>query len=61
MDFTPRIFETKMDIYDSKKTEQVHTAEAKQLIMYVTISFPLQMAVDLLENYEKYLDDFHFN
>jgi hypothetical protein len=60
MDYTPGIFETKMDIYDSKKTEQVHTTLAKQLALYVTMYSPLQMAADLPENYEKYPDAFQF-
>lgn len=60
MDYTPGIFEIKMDIYDSTKTEQVHTTLAKQLALYVTMYSPLQMAADLPENYERYLDAFQF-
>jgi hypothetical protein len=43
-----------------KKTEQVHTTLAKQLALYVTMYSPLQMAADLPENYEKYMDAFQF-
>ena len=60
MDYTPGIFEIKMNIYDSKKTEQVHTTLAKQLALYITMYSPLQMAADLIENYEKYPDAFQF-
>jgi hypothetical protein len=60
MDYTPGIFEIKMDIYDPTKTNQVHTTLAKQLALYVTMYSPLQMASDLPENYEKYLDAFQF-
>lgn len=60
MDYTPGIFEIKMNIYDPKKTNQVHTTLAKQLALYVTMYSPLQMAADLPENYEKHLDAFQF-
>jgi len=60
MDYTPGIFEIKMSYYDKSKTEQVHTTLAKQLALYVTMYSPLQMAADLLENYEKYPDAFQF-
>lgn len=60
MDYTPGIFEIKMSHYDISKKEQVHTTLAKQLALYVTIYSPLQMAADLPENYERYLDAFQF-
>ncbi len=60
MDYTPGIFEIKMSYYDKNKTEQVHTTLAKQLALYVTMYSPLQMAADLIENYEKYPDAFQF-
>jgi hypothetical protein len=60
MDYTPGIFEIKMSAYDPKKTEQVHTTLAKQLALYVTMYSPLQMAADLIENYEKHPDAFQF-
>ncbi len=60
MDYTPGIFQIKMDAYDPKKKEQVHTTLAKQLALYVTMYSPLQMAADLPENYEKHLDAFQF-
>ncbi len=60
MDYTPGIFEIKMNHYDPAKKEQVNTTLAKQLALYVTMYSPLQMAADLLENYEKYPDAFQF-
>lgn len=60
MDYTPGIFQIKMNSYDVKKTEQVHTTLAKQLALYVTIYSPLQMAADIIENYEKKPDAFQF-
>ena len=60
MDYTPGIFEIKMNAYDPSKKEQVHTTLAKQLALFVTMYSPLQMAADLPENYEKYPDAFQF-
>lgn len=60
MDYTPGIFQIKMDYYDKNKKEQVHTTLAKQLALYVTLYSPLQMAADLPENYERFPDAFQF-
>ena len=61
MDYTPGIFETKMNIYGNKDSKYcVHTTLTKQLALYVTLYSPLQMAADLPENYEKYPDAFQF-
>jgi hypothetical protein len=60
MDYTPGIFEIQMSHYDKSKKEQVHTTLAKQLALYVTMYSPLQMAADLIENYEKHMDAFQF-
>lgn len=60
MDYTPGIFEVRMNTYDPKKTEVVHTTVAKQLALYVTMYSPLQMAADLPQNYEKRPDVFKF-
>lgn len=65
MDYTPGIFEIKMDYYAAKagrqpNGNQVHTTLAKQLALYVTLYSPLQMAADLPEAYEKRLDAFQF-
>lgn len=60
MDYTPGIFQIKMNHYRPDRTEQVHTTLAKQLALYVTLYSPLQMAADLPENYERFLDAFQF-
>jgi hypothetical protein len=59
MDYTPGIFQIKLDEY-GKKDYFVHTTLAKQLALYITMYSPLQMAADLPENYEKHLDAFQF-
>lgn len=60
MDYTPGIFQIKMNYYDPNKKEQVHTTLAKQLALYVTMYSPLHMAADLPENYERFPDAFQF-
>lgn len=60
MDYTPGIFEIKLNDYDPAKKEVVHTTLAKQLALYVTLYSPLQMAADLPQNYEKRMDAFQF-
>lgn len=60
MDYTPGIFQIKLDYYNTGNKYQVHTTLAKQLALYVTMYSPLQMAADLPENYEKRLDAFQF-
>ena len=60
MDYTPGIFQIKLDVYAPGKKEQVHTTLAKQLALYVTLYSPLQMAADLPENYERFMDAFQF-
>ena len=60
MDYTPGIFQTKINYYDPKDTRFVKTTLAKQLALYITMYSPLQMAADLPENYEKHLDAFQF-
>ncbi|MBK7630262.1 MAG: glycoside hydrolase family 97 protein [Ignavibacteriales bacterium] len=60
MDYTPGIFQIKMDYYNPTSKYQVHTTLAKQLALYVTIYSPIQMAADLPENYERFPDAFTF-
>ncbi len=60
MDYTPGIFEIKMNAYDPSSEYQVHTTLAKQLALYVTMYSPFQMVADLIENYEKKMDAFQF-
>jgi len=60
MDYTPGIFQIKLDYYNPSKKEQVHTTLTKQLALYVTMYSPLQMAADLPESYERFIDAFQF-
>lgn len=60
MDYTPGIFDTKLDFVGDLPHGQVQTTLAKQLALYVTLYSPLQMAADLVENYEKHMDAFQF-
>jgi alpha-glucosidase len=38
----------------------VHSTLARQLALYVTLYSPLQMAADIPENYERFMDAFQF-
>ncbi|MDL2323455.1 glycoside hydrolase family 97 protein, partial [Bacteroidales bacterium OttesenSCG-928-A17] len=60
MDYTPGIFQIKFDYYNPENSNRVHTTLAKQLALYVTMYSPLQMAADLPQNYERFLDAFQF-
>lgn len=60
IDYTPGIFDTKLDFMGDLPHGQVQTTLAKQLALYVTLYSPLQMAADLVENYEKHMDAFQF-
>jgi alpha-glucosidase len=55
MDYTPGIFGMK-----TRAPDGVATTWAKQLALYVTIYSPLQMAADLLDNYEANPAPFQF-
>jgi hypothetical protein len=50
IDFTPGVFNIKLKPY--KPNNQVNTTLAQQLALYVVIYSPIQMACDLIENYE---------
>ena len=60
MDYTPGIFDTKLDFMGDLPHGQVQTTLAKQLALYVTLYSPLQMAADVPENYERFMDAFQF-
>lgn len=60
MDYTPGIFEMDMSKLNPKNKSQVNSTLANQLALYVTMSSPLQMAADLPENYNRFLDAFQF-
>lgn len=60
MDYTPGIFDIKLDFMGDVTHGRVQTTLCKQLALYVTLYSPLQMAADLVENYEKHMDAFQF-
>ena len=60
MDYTPGIFEPDVSQYNPDNSSKVNTTIARQLALYVTMYSPLQMAADLPETYEKYMDAFQF-
>ena len=60
MDYTPGIFQIKLDYYSPGKKESVHTTLVKQMALFVTMYSPLQMAADLPENYDRFPDAFQF-
>jgi alpha-glucosidase len=57
MDFTPGIFSVRIP---QRENNQVNTTLAKQLALYVILYSPIQMAADLIENYETRLDALQF-
>lgn len=60
MDYTPGIFETHVSKINPDNHSFVHSTLARQLGLYVTMYSPLQMAADLPENYNRFLDAFQF-
>ncbi|WP_234408887.1 glycoside hydrolase family 97 protein [Marinilabilia salmonicolor] len=60
MDYTPGIFEQDVSKYNPDNHSWVNTTIARQLALYVTMYSPLQMAADLPETYNKYLDALQF-
>lgn len=60
MDYTPGIFEMDMSKLSPKNKSHVNTTIANQLSLYCTMYSPLQMAADLPENYERFMDAFQF-
>ena len=60
MDYTPGIFEMDMSKNNPNNPNHVNSTLARQLALYVTMYSPLQMAADMIENYEKHMDAFQF-
>ncbi len=60
MDYTPGIFEMDISKINPANNSHVNSTIANQLALYVTMYSPLQMAADLPENYNRYLDAFRF-
>lgn len=59
MDYTPGIFVMDLSTF-THNTSRVNSTIANQLGLYVTMYSPLQMAADLPEHYEQFLDAFKF-
>jgi len=59
MDFTPGIFEQDLSKAGGNDSKVLATI-ANQLSLYVTMYSPLQMAADLPQNYERFMDAFQF-
>ncbi|RPE00172.1 glycoside hydrolase family 97 protein [Aureibaculum marinum] len=60
MDYTPGIFEMDISKFSPNNNSYVNSTIANQLALYVTMYSPLQMAADLPEHYEKFMDAFQF-
>lgn len=60
MDYTPGLFETRLETYGEGKKSQAGSTLVRQLALYLTMPSPLQMACDLPENYERFPDAFKF-
>lgn len=60
MDYTPGIFEMDIAKINPNNNSHVNATIANQLGLYVVMYSPLQMAADLPENYNRFLDAFQF-
>ncbi|UGS23928.1 glycoside hydrolase family 97 protein [Flavobacterium channae] len=60
MDYTPGVFEMDIANINPDNNSHVNATIANQLALYVTMYSPLQMAADLPENYNRFLDAFQF-
>ncbi len=60
MDYTPGIFEMNVSKMNPDNKSHVNSTICGQLALYVTLYSPLQMAADVPENYERFMDAFQF-
>ena len=60
MDYTPGILEMDISKLNPNNNSHVNSTLANQLALYVTMYSPLQMAADLPEHYEQFMDAFQF-
>jgi hypothetical protein len=60
MDYTPGIFEMDIAKLNPNNNSHCNTTIANQLGLYVVMYSPLQMAADLPEHYNRFLDAFQF-
>lgn len=59
MDYTPGIFNMDISTF-APNGSKVNSTLANQLALFVTMYSPLQMAADMPEHYQKYIDAFQF-
>ena len=60
MDYTPGLFSMEVSKLNPANNSHVNATIANQLALYVTLYSPLQMAADVPEHYEQYMDAFRF-
>ncbi|EOZ92582.1 Alpha-glucosidase SusB [Indibacter alkaliphilus LW1] len=60
MDYTPGVFAMDISKINPDNNSWVNSTLTNQLALYVTMYSPLQMAADLPENYERFMDAFQF-
>lgn len=60
MDYTPGIFEMDVEKLNPGNQSHVNSTLANQLALYITMYSPLQMAADVIENYQRFPDAFQF-
>lgn len=60
MDFTPGLFCMDLSTFVPRQTSKCNSTLANQLALYVTLYSPIQMAADMPEHYERYIDAFQF-
>jgi len=60
MDYTPGIFEMDIKKLNPNNESHVNSTLANQLALYLTMYSPLQMAADIIENYNRFPDAFQF-
>ncbi len=60
MDYTPGIFEMHIEKVNPDNHSHGNFTIANQLGLYLTMYSPLQMAADLIENYDRFPDAFQF-
>ena len=60
MDYTPGIFMMDVEKLNPNNKSHVNSTLCNQMALYMTLYSPLQMAADLPEHYEAYMDAFQF-
>ncbi len=60
MDYTPGIFMMDVEKLNPNNKSHVNSTLCNQMALYMTLYSPLQMAADIPEHYEAYMDAFQF-